>query len=93
MADIKVQTTDEGDPYGFLVTVQEGGTQTQHRVTLRQADYERLSGGKSTPEGLVEESFRFLLEHEPKESILRSFDLTLIGRYFPAYDREIAGRL
>jgi len=93
MADVKVQTADEGDPYRFVVTIQEGGSQTQHQVTLRQPDYERLSGGKSTPEGLVEESFRFLLEHESKESILRTFDLTVIGRYFSSYEREIRGRL
>ena len=84
MADVKVQTIDEGDPYRFLVTIQEGGSQTQHQVTLRQADYERLSGGKSTAQGLVEES---------KESILRTFDLTVIGRYFSSYEREIRGRL
>ena len=93
MAEVEVQRTNEGEPYQFLVTVQEGGTATQHRVTLRQADYERLSGGRAGPEALVRESYHFLLEHEPKESILRSFDLTLISRYFPAYEREIAGRL
>lgn len=93
MADVNVERTDQGTPYEFLVTVREGGASTQHRVTLRQADYERLSGGQATPEALVRESFHFLLEREPKESILRSFDLTVIGRYFPAYEREIARRL
>jgi len=34
----------------------------------------------------VRESFRFLLEREPKESILREFDLSVIKRYFPDYD-------
>lgn len=38
---------------------------------------------------LVEASFAFLLEREPKESILREFDLTVIGRYFPEYEQEI----
>ena len=41
----------------------------------------------------MEESFRFLLERERKESILSSFDLTVIGRYFTEYEREIAERL
>jgi hypothetical protein len=41
----------------------------------------------------VEESFRFLLEREPKESILRRFNLTVISRYFPEYEREIKTRL
>ena len=38
---------------------------------------------------MVRRSFEFLLEREPPESILRSFDLTVIGRYFPDYERVI----
>jgi hypothetical protein len=93
MADIEVQATDQGDTYACQVTVSERGSETRHHVTLRKADYERLSGGKVSPEALVTESFRFLLEREPKESILRSFDLTVIGRYFPEYERQITKRL
>jgi len=92
VANIEVQKTDHGDTYELQVTVKEGQEESRHRVTLRKADYERLSGGKVSPEALVTESFRFLLEREPKESILRSFDLTVIGRYFPEYEREIARR-
>jgi hypothetical protein len=45
----------------------EGLGQPHHRVTLRKADCERLSGGKADPEALVSESFLFQLEREPKE--------------------------
>ena len=93
MTNIEVQKTDHGDTYELQVTVKEEQGESRHRVTLRKADYERLSGGKVSPEALVTESFRFLLEREPKESILRSFDLTVIGRYFPEYSREIVKRL
>jgi len=93
VANIEVRKTDHGDTYELQVIVKEGRGESRHRVTLRKADYERLSGGKVSPEALVTESFRFLLEREPKESILRSFDLTVIGRYFPEYEREIARRL
>jgi hypothetical protein len=93
MANIEVKKSDRGDSYEFQVSVKEGRGETQHRVTLRKADYERLAGGQASPEALVTESFRFLLERESKESILRSFDLTVIGRYFPEYEREIAKRL
>lgn len=93
MATVSVKRTNQGTPYEFVVTVEEGASSTQHRVTLRQADYERLSAGQAGPEALVEASFHFLLEREPKESILRAFDLTVISRYFPSYEREIARRL
>ena len=36
---------------------------------------------------------RFLLEREPKESILSRFDLPIISRYFPEYEEEIGERL
>ena len=32
------------------------------------------------------EAVRFLLAREPKESILKTFDLSVIKRYFPEYD-------
>jgi hypothetical protein len=62
-------------------------------VTLSKADHQRLAGQRASPEELVAESFRFLLAREPKESILRSFDLMVIGRYFPEYEREIGKHL
>jgi hypothetical protein len=93
MAEIEAKSTDLGAEYEIQVTVTERGSATHHRVTLSKADYERLAGGKASPEALVTESFRFLLERESKESILRSFDLTLIGHYFPEYERVIGKRL
>jgi hypothetical protein len=34
---------------------------------------------------LVEKSFEFLLEREPKESILSEFGIMVIAKYFPEY--------
>jgi hypothetical protein len=44
---------------------------------------ERLTSGKHTPERCLEAAFQFLLDREPKESILRRFDVMAISRYFP----------
>ncbi len=93
MTEIDVKTSEQNDTYEFRVTVREESSETRHRVTLSKAYYDRLTGGKATPEALVRESFRFLLEREPKESILRSFDLPVISNYFPAYERVIKKRL
>jgi hypothetical protein len=89
-AKIEVEQIGEGD---FRVRVIEGKTETSHRVTLKDGDYERLTKGKVEPEELVRRSFEFLLENEAKESILARFDLSLIGRYFPQFEREIQRRL
>ncbi|KPL18082.1 MAG: hypothetical protein AMJ93_14240 [Anaerolineae bacterium SM23_84] len=93
MSEIEVQSAEHGDYYTLQVTVTEGRTKTEHQVTLHKADLKRLAGDKATPQELVRQSFLFLLEREPKESILRSFNLTAISRYFPEYDREIGRRL
>ena len=69
--------------------VAERGSTSTHHVTLDPKDYVRLAGEKATPEDLIRKSFEFLLEREPKESILARFDLAVIGRYFPEYEREI----
>jgi hypothetical protein len=76
----------------FEVTV-EGRTTTTHRVTVEPGYYDKLTGDTVTPELLVEKSFEFLLEREPNTSILRSFDLPVIGHYFPEYERTIKGML
>ena len=93
MAEINVETVERDHEYTFRVTVKEGRSETHHRVTLGKADYQHLAGDEATPEELVRESFRFLLERESKESILRSFNLTVIARYFPEYQQEIKTRL
>jgi hypothetical protein len=73
----------------FLVRVIEDASESSHRVTLRPDDFQRISAGNGEPIELVRRSFEFLLEREPKESILPQFDLRVIGRYFPEYEREI----
>jgi hypothetical protein len=89
-ARIEVENLKEGE---FRVRVIENRSESIHRVTLTQDDYRRLSGGKIEPHELVRRSFDFLLAREPKESILPEFDLSLIGRYFPEYERELKRKI
>jgi hypothetical protein len=84
--EIKHSAGDE-----WLVTI-HGQLTTQHRVRVTKADLERLGQGRSATD-LLRASFEFLLEREPNSSILRSFDLPLIGSYFPEYERQIQTRL
>ena len=93
MAQIDVRTTPEGESWAFQVTVSGGGGQTSHRVTMSRNTYQQLTGEMCTPEELVRRSFEFLLEREPRESILREFEITVISRYFPDYEHEIIKRI
>ncbi len=62
---------------------------TEHRVTVPESYHLKLTGGKVSPEVLVKRSFEFLLQREPNTSILRRFELPVIGRYFPDYEHLI----
>jgi hypothetical protein len=86
MATIDVQR--DGD--AFRVRVREGKSETSHRVTVKAADLARLSKSGEAPEAFLVRCFEFLLEREPKESIMSSFDVMVIARYFPEFERTIA---
>ena len=89
MAEISVEAAG---PEMYRVTVREGGSSTSHQVTCTEAHRQRF-GGNVGAASLVEASFRFLLEREPKESILRRFELPVIARYFPEYPDRIKDHL
>jgi len=92
MPEIEVRRAGvEGSRSRFRVTVEEAGSATTHEVTLSWTDFERLGGRSRSPEEFVRRCFEFLLAREPKESILPSFDVAVIGTYFPEFEREIAG--
>jgi hypothetical protein len=74
------------------VTLGSAASASEHEVLVDRATLDDLAPG-ATPELLVEASFRFLLEREPPESILRSFELPIIARYFADYPDEIRRRL
>ncbi len=89
MAKITVEHAREST---YRVTVEEQNSRTVHEVTMSAADVERYAPG-TAPERLLKASFEFLLEREPKESILSRFDLPVIERYFPEYPRTIRGNV
>ncbi len=69
----------------FLVALNS----TTFTVTVDEDYYQKLTGGNFSKEHLIKASFKFLLDREPKESILRSFNLNVIQRYFPEYLEKI----
>jgi len=79
---IQIQCISEGDPSDFEVVVRDGESETRHHVTMSKATCERLTGGKHGPDQCLDAAFRFLLDREPKESILRS-------HHFPDFEREL----
>lgn len=61
----------------------------KYNVELTEDYWKQLTAGTVPPEKLVEKSFSFLLEREPKESILPAFNLEQIQTYFPDFEETI----
>ena len=89
MFKIDIETKETKNGWEFLVTVSDHKGETKHKVKMSKDFYDGQNI-KLSPEELVKKSFEFLLEREPKESILSSFDITQISRYFPEYGEKIA---
>ena len=72
----------------FVVTVADGIT-TTHTVTVTDQSLTDLTDNNVTKTQLLEFSFNFLLDREPNTSILSSFDINVISKYFSDYRDEV----
>ena len=72
----------------FEVTVAKTST-TTHTVTVTDQSLTDLTDNNVTKTQLLEFSFEFLLEKEPNTSILSSFDINVISKYFSDYRDEV----
>ena len=84
--NVEVETIGDDD---FLVKV-SAATSTEHRVTLTDAYWEQIWNSRLSKKEIVSRSFAFLLEREPNSSIMRTFDLPVIQRYFGEYEGKAA---
>lgn len=82
---IKVKQLDDNR---YEVEVSSRST-TTHLVTVPVEYARKLAHQGEDTASLVMRSFEFLLARESNTSILRSFDLSVIARYFPEYESEI----
>ena len=62
---------------------------TSHTVTVTDQSLADLTDNNVTKTQLLEFSFNFLLDREPNTSILSSFDVNVISRYFSDYKDEV----
>ncbi len=90
---ITVACLAEPDGWRCDVRVGDDEAATNHLVMLDHAALRDLAPVGASPEELVLESFRFLLEREPRDAILRRFELPVITRYYADYEEAIRRRL
>ncbi len=89
MSHIEVDCSPVDGGWLAQVTVSDHGSAREFEVAVTPAELSLYDTNASEPTDLIRRSFEFLLAREPKESILPSFGLSTIGRYYPEYDREI----
>jgi hypothetical protein len=89
---VSVRARPDAEVWLCEVDVDDDRSKTHHLVTVTREDLERWGSGagREAVEDLVTRSFAFLLEREPATSILRTFDLSVIRRYFPEYDKRFS---
>ncbi len=92
MSEIAVECNRTDRGWICSGTVRDHASSRDYEVGVSDAELGRFDPGAADPGSLVRRSFEFLLEREPKESILSSFGLSMIERYFPEYAREIRRR-
>ena len=90
MADISITPAGPGR---FSVQVEQGGTSTRHEVTVPGWMAGDPQLGDVDQQTIVRRSMEFLLEREPPTSIMSTFSLDVIPRYFREYDAELRRRL
>jgi len=76
----------ELSPNAFDVTIYSN-TETTHQVTISDTFITKYQIKNLTKKEIIEQSFIFLLERESNTSILRKFDIEVIGNYFPEYKK------
>jgi hypothetical protein len=79
-------TPRPGDKLVFDVIVRDTLGESRHQVTIQANEAERWAKLGAEPARCVEAVMRFLLDREPKESILNAFDMHVVRRYFPEFD-------
>jgi hypothetical protein len=87
--NVRVSCRAARQGWACSVTVGNDPAATHHEVTVSRDLLAMLRPGLAEPDALVRDSFAFLLEREPRESILGAFDLPLIERYFPGWRAEM----
>lgn len=89
MSEIAVACDPVEGGWSARVTVGSGVSARVYRVAVSPAELARFDPAAAEPSDLVRRSFEFLLSRESADSILPSFGLSVIARYFPEYESEI----
>ena len=97
MSETEATCEVTGGGWACQATVTDDRGSSTYEVTIPASGALRASlpplADAGDAERVVRETLAFLLEREPRSSILARFDLTDVERHFPGYPAEIRRRL
>jgi len=73
--------------------VDDKAGQSKHRVLMNRDSYDKYTNGTVTPEQCISAAFRFLLERQPQNEILPSFNISVIQMYFSNFEKDFPNYL
>lgn len=83
------ETNQREDGWTFLVELGHGEEMIEYLVDVDKDYWTRLTNRRIEPAELVTITFKFLLGKEPKELILKKFNLADVAGHFPMYELEV----
>jgi len=73
----------------FLVEIGHGDGLVEYFIDVDKDYWARLTNRRVEPMDLIKATFNFLLDKEPKELILKKFNIADISGFFPSYENEM----
>ncbi len=87
---MRVTETNQSDNgWTFLVELGNGDGLLEYWIDVDRDYWTRLTNRRIEPDELVSITFKFLLDKESKELILKKFNLSDVAGNFPTYEMEI----
>ena len=77
------------ESWTFLVELGTGEGLIEYFVDVDRDYWTRLTNRRVEPAELIAATFKFLLDKEPKELILKRFNLADVNGHFPNYENEM----
>ena len=88
--NIRATETNQTDySWTFLVELGHGEGLIEYWVDVDKEYWTRITNRRVEPEQLVLETFKFLLDKESKELILRKFNISDVAGHFPMFESYI----
>src|SRR3990167_1765065 len=83
------ETNQKEESWTFLVELGHGDNLAEYYVDVDRDYWTKLTGRRIEPAELIEITFKFLLDKEQKEMIMKKFNLSEVNKLFPQYETEI----